>query len=77
MRHEQLLLLSQALAEMPDDQRLAVELHHLKGFSLAEVGHQLGKSKASVAGLLRRGLRTLRQRLAERGGEDGDASERP
>jgi RNA polymerase sigma-70 factor (ECF subfamily) len=63
IRHEQLLLLSEALDAMSGDQRQAVELHHLKGYSLADVGRQMGRSKASVAGLLRRGLKELRCRL--------------
>ena len=48
---------------MPEDQRQAVELHHLNGCSVAEVGDRLGRSKASVAGLLRRGLKALREHL--------------
>lgn len=63
LRQEQLVLLAEALAAMPEDQRQAVELHHLGGFSVADVGLQLGRSKAAVAGLLRRGLRGLRRRL--------------
>jgi RNA polymerase sigma-70 factor (ECF subfamily) len=48
---------------MSDDQRQAVELHHLKGQPLAEVSRRMGRSKASVAGLLRRGLKELRNRM--------------
>jgi RNA polymerase sigma-70 factor (ECF subfamily) len=65
IRQEQLLRLAEALDAMPADQRQAVELHHLKGWSLAEIGAQLGRSKTAVAGLLRRGIRALRQRLTE------------
>lgn len=72
VRHEQLVLLSEALAAMPEDQRRAVELHHLGGYSVADVGTQLGRSKAAVAGLLRRGLQGLRHRL----GGQGDDRER-
>jgi RNA polymerase sigma-70 factor, ECF subfamily len=66
-RTEQLVLLADALLQLPEDQREAVELHHLKGCSVAEVAEQLGKSKAAVAGLLFRGLKQLRGILQERG----------
>jgi RNA polymerase sigma-70 factor, ECF subfamily len=65
IRHEQLMALAEALEAIPEDQRRAVELHHLKGCPLAEVCTRLGRSKASVAGLLRRGLKSLRERLTE------------
>ena len=63
MRHEQLVALAEALDALPDDQREAVELHHLSGCSVAEVGARLGRSHASVAGLLRRGIKALREHM--------------
>jgi RNA polymerase sigma-70 factor, ECF subfamily len=63
MRHEQLLALAEALDALPDDQRQAVELHHLNGCSVAEVGARLSRSHASVAGLLRRGIKALREHM--------------
>ena len=62
-RHEQLLALSRALARLPEDQRTAVELHHLGDASVAEIAARLQRSEASVSGLLRRGLQTLRTLL--------------
>jgi RNA polymerase sigma-70 factor (ECF subfamily) len=64
VRREQVLALADALAELPVDQRRAVELHHLQGHSLAETAERLGRSRDAVAGLLYRGVRFLRQRLS-------------
>ena len=63
VREEQLLHLAQALAELPDDQRRAVEMHHLQGCSLAEVSRLMSRSQEAVAGLLYRGMKKLRQLL--------------
>ena len=64
-REEQLLRLAGALARLPADQRRAVELHYLRGQSLAQVGQELERGERAVAGLLGRGLRKLRQLLSE------------
>jgi RNA polymerase sigma-70 factor (ECF subfamily) len=52
VHNEQLLQLAHALGQLPEDQRLAVELHHLKGLPLAEVAEQLQRSKGAAAKLL-------------------------
>jgi RNA polymerase sigma-70 factor (ECF subfamily) len=62
---EQLARLAEALLRLPEDQRRAVELHHLQGLSLADAGRRLGRSREAVAGLVFRGLKSLRTRLAE------------
>jgi RNA polymerase sigma factor (sigma-70 family) len=54
-REERLLALAGALAALPDNQRQAVERHHLQGHSLAEVAAGLGLTRPAVAGLLHRG----------------------
>jgi RNA polymerase sigma-70 factor (ECF subfamily) len=66
-RSEQSRLLADALAMLPLDQQRVVELHHLQGLSLAEIAQQLNKSRPAVMGLLFRGLKQLRQLLAEPG----------
>ncbi len=62
---EQLVRLAEALLTLPEEQRQAVELHHLKGLTVAAVAERLGKTKESVVGLLFRGLKKLRGLLAE------------
>jgi len=66
MHNEQMLRLADALTALPDGQREAVVLHYWQELSLNEVAAQMGRSPASVAGLLQRGLKTLRGLLAER-----------
>jgi RNA polymerase sigma-70 factor (ECF subfamily) len=64
-RQERLLRLADALAALPDDQRRAVELKHLQGLALVEVARRMGRSVPAIAGLLQRGLRTLRDDLGD------------
>jgi RNA polymerase sigma-70 factor, ECF subfamily len=65
VRQEQLLRLASALSGLPEDQRKAVEMHHLQDGSVAEIAKSLGRTEAAVAGLLRRGLKKLRELLAD------------
>jgi RNA polymerase sigma-70 factor (ECF subfamily) len=64
-RGELLLHLAEALARLPQDQRMAVELHHLEGYSVPEDGRRMDRSAGSVAGLLHRGLKALRAHLGD------------
>ena len=64
IRIEQSLRLAAELAQLPDEQRDAVVLHHLQGCSLAQVAGHLQRSESAVAGLLHRGLKKLRELMA-------------
>jgi RNA polymerase sigma-70 factor (ECF subfamily) len=63
IRQEDVLRMVEALATLPENQRRAIEMHHLQGQPLAEIARELGSTKAAVAGLLQRGLKALRAQL--------------
>jgi RNA polymerase sigma-70 factor (ECF subfamily) len=63
-RHERAVALAAALAELPDDNREAIVLHYCEDWPLAAIAAHLGRTPAAVAGLLKRGLKQLRARLA-------------
>jgi RNA polymerase sigma-70 factor (ECF subfamily) len=54
-----------ALESLSTDQREAVRLKHLEGCSATEIANVMGKTEAAVAGLLRRGIAALKQKLRE------------
>ena len=62
---EELQQLVRALAQLPEDQKRAVELRHLHGQSVVEIAQQLGRSETAVGGLLRRGLKKLRELMGD------------
>lgn len=61
--NEQLLLLAEAIDRLPDAQREALTLHHLHSWKLEAIAERTGKSLTAVAGLIKRGLRQLREEL--------------
>jgi len=63
IRNEKLMRLTDAVQELPKDQRTAIEMRFLQQVSLEEIAKQLGKTKPSVAGLIRRAMKALRERL--------------
>jgi RNA polymerase sigma factor (sigma-70 family) len=60
---EQLASLDAALERLPERQREAVHLKHIRGMKIAEIAKLMECSHASVAGLLRRGTAEVRQFL--------------
>jgi len=64
MRAEEVVRLSHALMRLPDDQRIAVELHHLRGMTVAEVAAEMERTRPAIVGLLFRGLKRLRELLS-------------
>jgi RNA polymerase sigma-70 factor (ECF subfamily) len=64
-RNEQLLHMCAALEQLPDAQRQAIYLHYFEHLKLAEVATRMERSTTAVAGLLKRGLRRLRELIRE------------
>ena len=62
---ENVLKMAEEVDRLPEAQREAIRLHYLEGMKLSEVAEQLDKSAGAVAGLLHRGMKTLRQQLGE------------
>ena len=65
MKQERSEQLAEALLNLLDDERSAVVLKHFHNWSVAEIAQHLGRTEEAVAGLLRRGLRKLRDLLSE------------
>ena len=62
---EQGVRLAAALEQLPPEQREAIWLQHWHGWTLAQIAEHLGRTRGSVAGLIHRGLRRLREQLSE------------
>jgi RNA polymerase sigma-70 factor (ECF subfamily) len=73
IRNEQAVRLATALGCLSTAQREAIELHHLKGLPLAEVGERMNRGKGAVAALIFRGTKQLRELLGETTGENDES----
>ncbi len=62
---EHVVALAVAIESLPEAQRDAIRLHYLEGLKLSEVASRLDKSTGAIAGLLHRGMKALRELLAE------------
>ncbi len=60
---EQLLRLSRCIEALPEGQREAVRMRYLEGLGVSEIAAALDKSASSVAGLIHRGLKSLRAEI--------------
>jgi RNA polymerase sigma-70 factor (ECF subfamily) len=66
IRGERALWLAEMIASLPEMQREAVRLRHLEGCSVDDIADRLGRSPTAAAGLIKRGLETLRKRMGAR-----------
>jgi RNA polymerase sigma-70 factor (ECF subfamily) len=66
MRHEQTLLLAEALGRLPEDMQQVLLGRHADGLSHAELATRLGRSEAAVRVLYTRALRRLRGEWEQR-----------
>jgi len=55
--------IAQAIEELPEQQRDAILLRYFQKSSLQDIAEQMQKSTSAAAGLLKRGLASLRDRL--------------
>ena len=63
MKGESALRLAAALESLPENQRDAVRFRHLEGMKIDEVAEAMGVTAGAAAGLIRRGIETLRDKL--------------
>jgi RNA polymerase sigma-70 factor (ECF subfamily) len=65
VRQEEAIRLADTMARLPDAQREALILKNWHSWTVAEIAQHMGRTSAAVAGLLKRGLKQLRQQLTE------------
>jgi RNA polymerase sigma-70 factor (ECF subfamily) len=65
-RRDLAVVLSDALAELAEDQREVIVLHHLEGLGWDEVAQRMGRSRGAVRMLWTRALKQLRPLIDER-----------
>jgi RNA polymerase sigma factor (sigma-70 family) len=63
---ERAVRLAEALGRLPEAQREAIVLQTWHQCTLAEIAERMGRTRAAVAGLLKRGLSQLRVEMVSR-----------
>lgn len=61
---EHVIKLAAAVDSLPEAQAMAIRLHYLEGLKLAEVAQAMDKTPGAIAGLMHRGMKTLRETMA-------------
>jgi len=65
IKAEKALRLAQLLQSLPELQREAVRLRHLEGWPIQKIAEHLDRSFVAAAGLIKRGVRALREKMSE------------
>ena len=63
MRDEAAVYLANCLEDLPATQKEALRLRYVEGASLKQIAQAMDKTEMAVAGLLKRGLQSLRNRM--------------
>ena len=61
MRKEDAARVAAMLERLPEAERKAVFLRYLEDRSLDEIAHQLGRTRSAIVGLIKRGMKRLRE----------------
>jgi RNA polymerase sigma-70 factor (ECF subfamily) len=64
-RKEDVVILADAMAQLPPDHRDVLVLHHLEGLALAEVAQRMGRTVDAIKSLRTRAFLKLRALLKE------------
>lgn len=65
VKGEKALRLAEIIESLPEMQREAVRLRHVEGWPVEQIARELGRSVAATAGLIKRGLQKMRERMSE------------
>jgi RNA polymerase sigma-70 factor, ECF subfamily len=65
IKGEKALRLAAILQSLPEMQREAVRLRHMEGWPVEKIARELDRSLAATAGLIKRGLQALREKMSE------------